>query len=141
MCTFLCKYFCIFFWGTILCTFFSPFFGFVIFSFFFALFKALFFNYLYIVPKKTTPNKLKMFHKFWRLKNISEGTTTYYNVAGNYDAASTYNLASTYDRLWASVMRAVPKLAKSESGRTVSEKVKLIYFDVYLSPTMWNHTK
>ena len=26
-----------------------------------------------------------------------------------------------------------PKLAESESGRTVSEKVKLIYFDVYLS--------
>ena len=47
---------------------------------------------------------------------------------------------STYDRLWASVMRAVPKLDESENGQMVSEKVKLTYFDVYLSQTMWNHT-
>ena len=46
-----------------------------------------------------------------------------------------------YDTLWASVMRAVPKLDESESGQMVSEKVKLTYFDVYLSQTMWNHTK
>ena len=38
-------------------------------------------------------------------------------------------------------MKAVPKLDESESGQMVSEKVKLTYFDVYLSHTMWNHTK
>ena len=45
-----------------------------------------------------------------------------------------------YDRLWASVMKAVPKLDGSESGQMVSKKVKLTYVDVYLSQTMWNHT-
>ena len=45
------------------------------------------------------------------------------------------------DGVWASVMKAVPKLDESESGQMVSEKVKLTYFDVYLSQTMWNHTK
>ena len=38
-------------------------------------------------------------------------------------------------------MKAVPKLDESESGQMVSKKVKLTYFDVYLSQTMWNHTK
>ena len=43
--------------------------------------------------------------------------------------------------LSASVVKSFPKLAKSESDQMVSEKVKLTYFDVYLSHTMWNHTK
>ena len=43
--------------------------------------------------------------------------------------------------MWGLVMKAVPKLDESESGQIVSEKVKLTYFDVYLSQTMWNHTK
>ena len=38
-------------------------------------------------------------------------------------------------------MKAVQKLEESESGQIMSEKVKLTYFDVYLSQTMWNHTK
>ena len=38
-------------------------------------------------------------------------------------------------------MKAVPKSDESESGQMVSKKVKLTYFDVYLSQTMWNHTK
>ena len=46
-----------------------------------------------------------------------------------------------YDTLSANVVKSFPKLAKSESGQIVSEKVKLTYFDVYLSHTMWNHTK
>ena len=43
--------------------------------------------------------------------------------------------------LSANVVKSFPKLAKSESGQIVSEKVKLTYFDVYLSLTMWNLTK
>ena len=46
-----------------------------------------------------------------------------------------------YDTMWGLVMKAVPKLGESESGQMVSEKVKLTYFDVYLSHTMWNPTK
>ena len=34
------------------------------------------------------------------------------------------------------VLKAVPKLDNSESGQMVSEKVKLTYFDAYLSQTM-----
>ena len=41
-----------------------------------------------------------------------------------------------YDTLSANVVKSFPKLAKSESGQIVSEKVKLTYFDVYLSHTM-----
>ena len=41
-----------------------------------------------------------------------------------------------YDTLSANVVKSFPKLAKSESGQIVSEKVKLTYFDVYLSQTM-----
>ena len=40
------------------------------------------------------------------------------------------------DTLSANVVKSFPKLAKSESGQIVSEKVKLTYFDVYLSHTM-----
>ena len=40
-----------------------------------------------------------------------------------------------------SVMKAVPKLDESESGLIGSKKVKLTYFDAYLSQTMRNHTK
>ena len=36
---------------------------------------------------------------------------------------------------------SLPKSGKIEIGQMVSEKVKLTYFDVYLSQTMWNHTK
>ena len=39
------------------------------------------------------------------------------------------------------VVKPFPKLDESESGQIMSEKVKLTYFDVYLSQTMWNHTK
>ena len=46
-----------------------------------------------------------------------------------------------YDALSANVVKSVPKLSKIENGQMVSEKVKLTYFDVYLSPKMWNHTK
>ena len=41
-----------------------------------------------------------------------------------------------HDTLSANVVKSFPKLAKSESGQIVSEKVKLTYFDVYLSHTM-----
>ena len=41
-----------------------------------------------------------------------------------------------YDTLSASIVKSVPKLAKSESGQMVSEKVKLTYYDVYLSQAM-----
>ena len=34
-----------------------------------------------------------------------------------------------------------PKLDESESDQMVLEKVTLAYFNVYLSQTMWNHTK
>ena len=34
----------------------------------------------------------------------------------------------TYDRLWASVMRAVPKLEESESGQMVSETREIDLF-------------
>ena len=35
----------------------------------------------------------------------------------------------------------LPKSDESESCQMVSEKVKFTYFDVYLSQTIWNHTK
>ena len=41
-----------------------------------------------------------------------------------------------YDTLSANVAKSFPKLAKSESGQIVLEKVKLTYFNVYLSHTM-----
>ena len=53
----------------------------------------------------------------------------------------THTWVNYYDTLSANVVKSFPKLAKSESGQIVSEKVKLTYFDVYLSHTMWNHTK
>ena len=40
------------------------------------------------------------------------------------------------DTLSANVVKSFPNLAKRESGQIVSEKVKLTYFDVYLSHTM-----
>ena len=39
------------------------------------------------------------------------------------------------------MIKAVPTLDESESDQMVSDKVKLTYFDVYLTQTIWNHTK
>ena len=38
-------------------------------------------------------------------------------------------------------MKAVPKLDEGESDLMVLKQVKITYFDVYISQTMWNHTK
>ena len=38
-------------------------------------------------------------------------------------------------------MKAVPKLDESESGQMVLKQVKWALPSVYLSRTMWNHTK
>ena len=46
-----------------------------------------------------------------------------------------------YHKVSACGFISVLKLDESESGQMVSEKVKLTYFDVYLSHTMWNPTK
>ena len=48
---------------------------------------------------------------------------------------------SAYDKLWASVMKAVPKLDESENGQMVLKYVKWAYSSEYLSQTMWIHTK
>ena len=50
----------------------------------------------------------------------------------------------TINDLWQTLrpgMHFSAKFVESESGQMVSEKVKLTYFDVCLSQTMWNHTK
>ena len=48
---------------------------------------------------------------------------------------------STYDELSDRGYISLPKSGVIESGQMVSKKVKFTYFDVYLSQTMWNHTK
>ena len=65
-----------------------------------------------------------------------------------------FAIPSGYDTLWASVIKPVPRLGKSESGQMVSKMVKLTHFYAYLYAyaymhinmyilwqTMWNHTK
>ena len=54
------------------------------------------------------------------------------NVNVNLQNVKTFSKFTQYDMLWASVIKAVPRLDKSKSGQMVSEKVKFAYFDVYL---------
>ena len=73
-------------------------------------------------------------------KNFAAGKVVAFHFFQN-QTFSHDNQGWEYDTLSANVVKSFPKLAKSESGQIVSEKVKLTYFDVYLSHTMWNHTK